>query len=162
MEIYRIVLERYSDRLYAPGFSGRWNYDGEFVIYAASSRSLAAMENMVHKMGQGILGTNFTFMVLEVPDNLPITQITAQDLPANWKLENSYADTQPIGSDWYKAGETLLLKVPSAVVPSEYNFVLNARHPDFPQVKIKHKEPFIYDYRFVTMDKELVKGKKRS
>ena len=37
MEIYRIVLERYADQLYAPGFSGRWNYDydGEFVIYAA-------------------------------------------------------------------------------------------------------------------------------
>ncbi len=63
MEVYRIVFEKFADKLYAPGFSGRWNLDGEFVIYAASSRSLASMENMVHKMGQGILGTRFTVMV---------------------------------------------------------------------------------------------------
>lgn len=159
MEIYRIVLARFADRLYAPGFSGRWNYDGEFVIYAAASRSLAAMENMVHKMGQGVLGTNFIIMVLEIPDNLPITQISISDLPANWKLESTYASTQPIGSSWYKTNETLLLKVPSAVVPTEFNYVLNARHPDFAQVKIEHKEPFEYDYRFVAMDKVLRKRK---
>jgi len=161
MEIYRIVLERYADRLYAPGFSGRWNYDGEFVIYAASSRSLAAMENMVHKMGQGVLGTNFVVMVLDIPDNLSITNIAIPELPFGWKLASSYADTQPIGSDWYKKSETLLLKVPSAVVPGEYNFVINARHPDFSKVTIKRKEPFEYDYRFVAIDKELIKGKKR-
>jgi len=109
MEIYRIVLERYADKLYAPGFTGHWNYDGEFIIYAASSRSLAAMENMVHKMGQGILGTNFVVMVLGIPDDLVVTNITVQDLPTGWKLESSYADTQPLGSAWYKASETLLL-----------------------------------------------------
>lgn len=161
MEIYRIVLERFADRLYAPGFSGRWNYDGEFVIYTAASRSLAAMENMVHKMGQGVLGTNFIIMVLEISDNLPVTQISIQDLPAHWKLESTYTETQPLGSAWYQTNETLLLKVPSAVVPSENNYVLNARHPDFPQVKIKYKEPFVYDYRFVEMDKVLLKGKSK-
>jgi RES domain-containing protein len=161
MEVYRIVLVRFADRLYAPGFSGRWNYDGEFVVYAASSRSLAAMENMVHKMGQGVLGTNFTIMVLEIPDTLPISQISKTDLPKNWKLESSYADTQPIGSKWYKTNQSLLLKVPSAVVPSEFNYVINARHPDFPQVEIKYKEPFEYDYRFVAIDKVLTKGKKQ-
>lgn len=161
MEAYRIVFEKFADRLYAPGFSGRWNYDGEFVIYAASSRSLASMENMVHKMGQGVLGTRFTIMVLDLPDNLPFTTITTQQLPANWKLASSYAETQPLGSAWYQASETLILKVPSAVVPSEFNYVINARHPDFPKVQIKHRESFSYDYRFVAMDKELVKGKKK-
>ena len=106
MEIYRIVLSRFADKLYAPGFSGRWNYDEEFVIYAASSRSLTAMENMVHKMGQGILGTNFTIMVLEVPDNLSIATITTQNLPENWKLESNYLATQTMGSAWYQANET--------------------------------------------------------
>ncbi|MDB5262819.1 MAG: hypothetical protein JWQ14_2100 [Adhaeribacter sp.] len=160
MELYRIVFERFADRLYAPGFSGRWNHDGQFVIYAASSRSLASMENMVHKMGQGVLGTKFTMMVLEVPDNLPTTTITPQELPANWKLASSYALTQPLGSVWYETGATLLLKVPSAVVPAEYNFVLNARHPDFAKVLVKAREPFVYDYRFISIDKELTGRKK--
>lgn len=162
MEIYRIVFEKYSDKLYAPGFAGRWNYEGELVIYAAASRSLASMENMVHKMGQGVLGARFVFMILEIPDDLPLKIITQQALPSNWKLDSSYAITQPLGSDWYKAGETLLLRVPSAVVPSENNFVLNARHPDFSKVIIKHKEPFGYDYRFVAIDKELTRRIKQA
>ena len=161
MELYRIVFERYADRLYAPGFSGRWNNDGQFVIYAGSSRSLASMENMVHKMGQGVLGAKFVVMILDVPDHLPIKTITQQQLPAGWKLESSYSQTQPLGSAWYETGETLLLKVPSAIVPAEFNFVLNARHPDFAQVKLKIKEPFVYDYRFISIDKELVSRKKK-
>ena len=65
-----------------------------------------------------------------------------------------------MGSAWYRSNETLLLKVPSAVVPTEHNYVINARHPDFAQVQIKTREPFAYDYRFVAIDKELVQGKK--
>ncbi len=161
MEVYRIVFEKFADKLFAPGFSGRWNLDGEFVIYAASSRSLTSMENMVHKMGQGILGTRFTVMVLHIPDKIHIKTITTAELPTNWKLASSYADTQPLGSAWYRSNETLLLKVPSAVVPTEYNYVINARHPDFSQVQIKTREPFAYDYRFVAMDKELGKERKK-
>ncbi|PSR57110.1 RES domain-containing protein [Adhaeribacter arboris] len=157
MEVYRLVFEKFADQLYAPGFSGRWNYEGEYVIYAASSRSLASMENMVHKMGQGILGTRFIVMVLDIPD-LPITTINLSDLPPDWKLASHYADTQPLGSAWYQSAETLLLKVPSAVVPTENNFVINARHLDFKQVQIKHREPLVYDYRFVAMDKQLRKN----
>jgi RES domain-containing protein len=162
MEFYRIVFERFADRLYAPGFSGRWNYEGEFVLYSGSSRSLSCMENMVHKMGQGVLGARFTMMVLELPHGLPVTTISREDLPDNWKLESSYGITQPLGSRWYEAGETLLLQVPSALVPAEYNFVLNARHRDFAHVKIKSREPFVYDYRFIFFDKELQKGKSKA
>jgi RES domain-containing protein len=161
MEIYRIVFERFADRLYAPGYSGRWNYEGEFVIYSGSNRSLSYLENMVHKMGQGVLGTNFTLMVLELPDHLPQTVISLQDLPPDWNLGSSYSLTQPLGSRWYEAGQTLLLKVPSAVVPTEFNWVLNARHPDFPQVTIKAREPVQYDHRFVGIDKELVRARKK-
>lgn len=161
MELYRIVYGKFTDRLFAPGFSGRWNREGQFVVYTASNRSLASLENMVHKMGQGVLGASFIMMVLELPDGLPMTTITRADLPQDWKLESSYQLTQPLGADWYDAGETLLLKVPSAVVPEEFNIVLNARHPDFTKVQIKEREPFRYDHRFVAMEKELVKGRKR-
>lgn len=158
--MYRIVHERYADRLFAPGFSGRWNEEGQFVVYTASNRSLASLENMVHKMGQGVLGASFVMMVLELPDDLPVTTIHRQELPEDWKLENSYGLTQPLGSAWYEAGKTLMLKVPSAVVTEEYNVVLNARHPDFSGVQILKREPFRYDHRFVAMEKELGKRKK--
>jgi RES domain-containing protein len=160
MELYRIVYEKFTGRLFAPGFSGRWNEEGQFVVYTASNRSLASLENMVHKMGQGVLGASFIMVVLELPDGLPVTTIHRQELPEDWKLESSYGLTQPIGSAWYEAGRTVLLKVPSAVVPEEYNVVLNARHPDFSRVQIRQQEPFRYDHRFVAMERELVKGRK--
>ena len=78
------------------------------------------------------------------------------ELPEDWKLESSYKLTQPRGSAWYEAGKAALLKVPTAVVPEEFNFVQNARHPDFPKVKIVRREPFRYDHRFVTIEMELV------
>lgn len=129
------------------------------MIYAGSNRSLCALENMVHKMGQGILGSKFTMMILEMPDDLRVTLVLPGDLPAGWKLASSYSITQLIGSEWYETGETLLLKVPSAIVPTEYNFVLNAHHPDFYKVALKAKEPFVYDYRFVEMDLKLTRKK---
>jgi RES domain-containing protein len=161
VEVFRIVFEKFADRLFAPGFSGRWNYDGEFVVYAGSNRSLCSLENMVHKMGQGVMGARFTVMVLELPDEVGVTPITLRDLPADWNLGSNYSVTQPLGSRWYEAGQTLLLKVPSAVVPAENNFVINARHPDFAKVKIKAREPFQYDHRFLQMDKELARTKKK-
>ncbi|WP_017734081.1 RES family NAD+ phosphorylase [Nafulsella turpanensis] len=160
MEVYRIVFEKFADRLFAPGYSGRWNMEGQFVVYTASNRSLASLENMVHKMGQGIMGASFVMMVLEVPEGVPCTEIARSALPKDWKLESSYSLTQPLGAEWYEEGKTLLLKVPSAVVPEEFNFVLNARHPDFSAVKIKAREPFRYDHRFVAMEKELLKKNK--
>jgi RES domain-containing protein len=160
MEVYRTVFEWFADDLYAPGISGRWNYEGELVIYAASSRSLSSMENMVHKMGQGMLGSRFTMMVLEVPEAMPITTVSRRDLPEEWKLDSSYALTQPLGSQWYQTQKTLLLEVPSALVPAENNYVLNARHADFAKVKILAREPFVYDYRFVAFDKALQKARK--
>ena len=96
----------------------------------------------------------------ELPDKLPVTTINRSELSQDWKLESSYSITQPIGSAWYEEGQTLLLKVPSALVPEENNFVLNARHPDFSKVQILHREPFVYDHRFVALDKELVKGRR--
>ncbi|WP_017729693.1 RES family NAD+ phosphorylase [Nafulsella turpanensis] len=162
MELYRIVYEKFADRLFAPGFSGRWNEEGQFVVYTASNRSLASLENMVHKMGQGVLSASFVMMVLELPGKLPVTTITRAELPQDWKLESSHQLTQPMSPVWYEAGETLLLKVPSAVVPEEYNVVLNARHPDFSRVRIREREPFRYDHRFVALEKELIKESGRS
>ena len=128
-----------------------------FVVYTASNRSLASLENLVHKVGQGVLGASFVMVVLELPDNLPLTILTRADLPPDWNLGSSYQLTQPLGSAWYEAGETLMLKVPSAVVPEEYNVVLNARHPDFTKAQINERKPFRYDHRFVAMEK----GRKR-
>lgn len=160
MELYRIVFEKWADRLYAPGISGRWNLEGEFVVYSSSSRSLCMAESMVHKLGQGLLGARFCMMVLEVPDELLHEEIGLDQLPSDWRLESSYKLSQPLGSRWYQAMASPLLKVPSALVPKDHNWVINARHPDFGSIRLKDREPFLYDGRFIEVDK-LVSKRKR-
>lgn len=88
-------------------------------------------------------------MVIHVPDDDRfIRQVMTRELPVNWQTTAAYGSLQKIGSDWYQQQETLLLKVPSAVIPQEYNIVINSEHPEFSrQVKLIRSEPYFWDER---------------
>ena len=144
--MYRICLAKYANALVASGIRGRWNYKGTFVIYTAGSRALACLENVVHRSGEG-LTENFRTLLIHIPDNLKIETIPATALPANWKEISSYPACQAIAHEWYTKGESAVLKVPSAIIPEESNYILNTRHPDFSSIKIKAVEEFFFDPR---------------
>ena len=75
---------------------------GEEVIYAASSRSLACLENMVHKSGRGSALTYRT-MVIYIPNNLATEQLNLQDLPEKWNGNSLCSECRQLGSEWYQA-----------------------------------------------------------
>ncbi|HSI76094.1 MAG TPA: RES family NAD+ phosphorylase [Lunatimonas sp.] len=146
MELFRITLTVYADKLYAPGFPGRWNLEGEEVIYASSSRSLACLENMVHRKGHGD-NSKYSTMVIYAPDTSSITQVNISDLPIDWNQGSDFGDCQSIGSEWFRKKKSLLLRVPSAVVPDEYNYVIHTRHLEFSEVSLIKILPFSFDKR---------------
>lgn len=146
MEVFRITKAKFADQLYAPGMEGRWNQRGEEVIYTASSRSLACLENLAHKGGRGGIET-FRTMVIYVPERLAIQHINLRNLQTGWNQITLHKQCQQIGSDWYVAKDTPVLKVPSAVIPDEFNYVLNARHPEFKEIKLIAVLPFAFDKR---------------
>jgi RES domain-containing protein len=146
MEVFHITLSRYAEELFASGLSGRWNKEGEKVIYAASSRSLACLENLVHRRGQ-IKSASYKTIVIYVPDDLAIQSVELKDLPQDWQQKSDPEECQHIGSTWYQSKQTPVLSVPSVVIPYERNLVINAEHPDFDKVKILKKEPFCFDPR---------------
>jgi RES domain-containing protein len=146
MEVFRITKAKFAEGLYAPGIEGRWNQRGEEVIYTASSRSLACLENLAHKGGRGGIET-FRTMVIYVPDRLAIEHINLKNLQIGWNQITLHKQCQQIGSDWYVAKDTPVLKVPSAVIPDEFNYVLNARHPEFKEIKLIAVLPFAFDKR---------------
>jgi len=135
MLAYRIVLKKFSTKLVAPGIAGRWNGNGRKVIYCAESVAIAFLENMVRRQGVGF-NADFKTMILEIPDTLEIQEIEASDLPAGWRQFTDYSKCQPIGNAWYDDGNIPVLKVPSAVLPESFNYVINSLHPDFKQVKL--------------------------
>ena len=155
MLLYRIIFSKYAEARYAPGFSGRWNREGERVLYTSNSPSLAMSETMAHRLGQGLLTSGFSLITFKVPDEIPMEEISPAQLPADWRLFTSYRISQPLGSAWYQKKESLFLKDPSAVVPAEYNVLINTSHPAFEKVCVEKREAFPFDERFISIDEEL-------
>lgn len=146
MIIVRIALKKHAYELFAPGIAGRWNSEGKKVIYTAGSISLAAIENMVRRKGYGF-NRDYNTMLIDLPDDLAVTEYTPDILPNGWNHPYNYSVSQPIGDKWYDEMKTAIFKVPSAIVSQEYNYVLHNLHPDFSKIKIIDVTEFIPDER---------------
>lgn len=146
MLMYRIAKAQYADRLVASGGAARWNSRGRFVIYTAATRALACLENVVHRSGEGLQET-FRVMVIGVPDDLPVEAIALDTLPVDWSLFESYGYCQQRGDDWLQRGTSAVLRVPSAIVDQEFNYLINPAHPGFSRITLVKTEPFFFDSR---------------
>ena len=151
MEVFRISKTNYAYQLTSSGIANRWNREGQRVIYAGSSRSLATLELIAHKTS--IQPTiPYKVMVISIADDPDLVrQVNTRNLPTNWQSETTEQDaTQRIGSAWYIQKESLLLKVPSAIIPYEYNYVINTGHPDFiSKVQLVRTEDYSWDKRLL-------------
>lgn len=125
---------------------GRWNSSGNKVIYASETVALALLENMVRRQGVGF-NSDFKIMFIEIPDDTVIESVTETDLEAGWRDPNDYSQCQPLGDRWFSAGKALVLKVPSAVMPLSYNFVVNTLHPDYSDVALVEVTDLVPDPR---------------
>lgn len=150
MEVYRISSKKFSQKLSASGSANRWNKRGEFVIYAASSRSLATLELVVHRNSVKP-EIDYRVMIISVADSDTLVKnITTKDLPGNWRKFEAYPALQNIGSAWYGSRETLILRVPSAVIPFEHNHIINTEHEDFnANVQLVRTEDYFWDDRLL-------------
>jgi RES domain-containing protein len=147
MIVYRITHEKFSDKLIASGIENRWNMSGQFVIYSSANKALACFENLVHTNAETLGNDLYMCMEIFIPEAIGLTVITLKDLPENFTDEKQIITTQLIGSNWYTANKNLLLEVPSGIIPSENNFIINTLHDDFKKVKITGTEPFNFDRR---------------
>ena len=127
-------------------YPGRWHRAGIPVVYCSESRALAALEQLVH-LHRNRLPPHFVCFPVDIPHDLAITVVRVQDLPADWRRYPEPAELRDIGTRWAEAGDTVVLQVPSAVVPGEHNFLLNPRHPDFGRLVLGDPEPFEFDQR---------------
>ncbi len=146
MLVFRIALAKYAKSLMASGRAGRWNFNDVKVIYTASSQSLACLENVVHRSKLG-LSANFCVLTIDVPATLEIAILDMKKLPKNWQeFENTHL-TQAIGNKWIEDNKTAVCCVPSSIIASEFNFLINPNHPDFKYIKHLKTEPFMFDDR---------------
>ncbi|SDZ74579.1 RES domain-containing protein [Arachidicoccus rhizosphaerae] len=146
MITYRITLKKWAGKLSASGRAARWNSNGQFLVYTASTRALACLENMVHRRSIG-LDELFRVTLIEIPDDIKIKKISKGKLPPDWGGYLNYTACQAIGDKWLRENKTPILQVPSAIISEEYNYLLNPGHPDFARIKVHSIEKFNFDSR---------------
>jgi RES domain-containing protein len=146
MQVYRICLSKWASELKASGYPARWNSKGKFVIYTAESRSLACLENLVHRSGLG-KDELYKILSIDIPDNIKITEIKLKQLPKNWWEYKNYTVCQKIGDEWIDKLSSCVLKVPSSIIPEEYNYLINPLHKEFSRIKLVSTEDFNFDNR---------------
>lgn len=126
-------------------FGGRWNRPGVAVVYASESLSLAALELLVH-LERGALLAHYVMCRVEFPESA-VEELLAKRLPAHWRVSPAPPALQEIGTRWARARRSAVLRVPSAVIPLESNFLLNPDHPSFSRFVRVGPERFDFDSR---------------
>lgn len=148
--VFRLVREKWArapDELLtgagAAAFGGRWNEKGTHLVYAASHLSLAVLEALVHS---STLPSDMVVVGIDLPES-SIVQWGASDLPPDWATYPSPESTRKRGTAWARKGRDLAVWVPSAVVPSERNCLINPKHADARHLKAIVEGPFPFDPR---------------
>lgn len=150
MKLYRISKSIYSDDLSGAGaglFGGRWNPKGLNMLYTAGSISLATLEYLAHNIH--LLNTSeICLSIIELPESASIREWKISDLPEHWNSRLNLRQCQEMGAQFLQEKKAYAMKVPSVIVPQEFNFLLNPNHPEHQKTKIIDKiAPFKIDER---------------
>ena len=128
-------------------FGGRWNSKGTPMIYTAGSISLAVLEMLVQLDSHNVLPH---YLLAEICFDTPLVEgITIDQLPKKWNEFPAPTELRAVGDTWVAECRSAVLRVPSAVVPSEWNYLLNPGHPDFARIEFHDSEAFAIDLRLV-------------
>ena len=148
MIVYRISNERYKDDISGNGAAingSRWNSKNIRMLYTGQYISLCILESLVHLRSIDIPQSQY-LLTIQIPD-VEFQDISISKLKDKWQQHVNY--TQWIGDQFISAGENLVLKVPSAIISQEHNFLINPLHPNFKKVKLIDSELLELDKRLL-------------
>lgn len=148
--VWRLLTARFAETAFsgegARLYGGRWNRKGVSMVYTAGSQSLAMLELLVQDEP---LRARYVMIPAMLPKNLRIDRITPAQLPGDWRDLGARAQLQAIGGDWARHATSAVLAVPSTVIPTETNYLLNPLHSSFAKIDIGEPQDFITDLRLI-------------
>lgn len=152
MKVYRIERKKYlKNTLKGIGAAltegYRWNSLNTYLVYTAESRALATLEVSVHLDLSEDLPNDRFYVEIDIPTDIQIQEIDNDDLPENWNSRPPILETQFIGDDFVTDGKAAILKVPSCIVPQEYNYLINPNHPDASRITVISETAMKFDPR---------------
>jgi RES domain-containing protein len=126
-------------------YGGRWNSPGTAIVYTAQTQSLAVLEMLVHLGGPELL-QKYVLIGVEIEKSL-VGEVEISELPRNWRANPAPVGLRRFGDDWVARGTSAVLRVPSALVPGENNFLINPAHADFRKLVVRDAIGFEFDER---------------
>lgn len=148
MIVYRVGRTKYSKDLSGEGarlYGGRWNHILTPCIYTSESRALAVLEYTVN-VNLDNIPRSLSITTFEIPD-VGIHELTIAELPGNWTESPAPASTKDFGTNLLTQAASPIIKIPSAVITQEFNYLLNPKHAESKNIKVIHVEDFVYDVR---------------
>ncbi len=150
MRAWRITQQKHARTAFggegARLYGGRWNSPGVPVVYVAQSQSLAILEILVHLDAPELL-QKYVFFEATFDDSL-VVDLDRSALPKNWRSDPVPESVQRVGDRWLLSLDSAVLRVPSALLPEESNFLLNPRHPRVAAIAVSQPRAFRFDPRF--------------
>ena len=148
---FRVVRKRWSKTAFdgegARLWGGRWNSPGRPAVYCAGHVSLAILEVVVH--ADLALAPHYVVIPADFDETL-VESLDTVRLPASWRRYPAPAAVVALGDEWLREARSPVLRVPSVVVPTEPNFILNPLHSAFREIEIGKPEILKVDARLGT------------
>lgn len=155
LQAWRLLKTRYLASAWdgegARRAGGRWNSVGVPVVYTSASLSLCLVEVLAH-LPSGLLPA-YSAIPVEFEEAL-VSVVEPRRLPARWRDEPAPAETRALGDAWVASRTSAVLRVPSVLVPSEFNYVLNPAHADFGRIRLGKAEAFPFDPRLTSRERK--------
>ncbi|HEA30599.1 MAG TPA: RES domain-containing protein [Leeuwenhoekiella sp.] len=158
MKVFRIDREKHLDSTLSgigasrtKGF--RWNSLNTRMVYSSESRALAILEVAVHLDLAEDLPSDRYYVEIDIPDDITILEVQLGDLPDNWDAFPPTTITQLLGDDFVSQNEAAILKVPSSIVPEEFNYLINPLHDDVKNIKVARTKAMKFDKRLLFKNK---------
>jgi RES domain-containing protein len=146
---WRITSEKHVGTAFssegAEEYGGRFNSVGIPIVYTSESVSLATLELLAKAGGrQRLSGRVVLPVTFEGSQGLALDE---EDLPEGWDDRPHGPASQQVGDKWIQSKESLVLRVPSVVVPEEHNYLVNPEHSEFEELEIGEPRPLDVDPR---------------
>ena len=148
---WRILKKRHLESAFngegARRYGGRWNSPGTSVVYASETRALCLLEVLAGIRSVKPLGA-YVLIPATFDDSL-VTSVALERLPNDWRQSPPPPSAQCLGDYWIDQKKSAILRVPSAILPEEFNYLFNPAHPDFPHIQIGAPEDLVIDPRLL-------------
>lgn len=150
MMVYRLAAKAYIDDFTGTGaklFGGRWNPVGYPCIYTSEHLSLALLEKYVHANHKENM-KRIALLRIHVPDDKNLIFSTDEKLlKKGWEDDIGYS--QWLGEQILSDLSVAAFTVPSAIIPSERNVILNPASRLFGKIEFLPAVDFATDLRLL-------------